>query len=180
MSIGVCDVMLSTADADGSVRVNIGNSVDGVGYGASVPLWGTDGFLSRPNAATSAGTAQALYMTQGNSRRVFATRDGRWAVPFGALGEGDRAIVSNCDAGLWLDKSANAIRLASTGGATVVAGPSSVVLTFGGCTVTLADGALTLEYAATAGGIVVSSIVLDVAGVAITGGAVTVNGIPVP
>jgi len=177
----VCDLMRSDVDAStGEVRVNIGNAVDGVGFGASVGMWGVDGFLSRPNAAADSNAAQGLYMTQGNQRRVFASRDTRWAGPFGALGEGDRAVVSDCDAGLWLDKSANLIKLASAGGAAVTAGASSVVLTFGGCTVTLAALAMTLEWAPSAGAPAVSTITLNAAGVAITGLAVTVNGIPVP
>jgi len=145
--VEVCDLMRSDVDAStGEVRVNIGNAVDGVGFGASVGMWGVDGFLSRPNAAADSNAAQGLYMTQGNQRRVFASRDTRWAGPFGALGEGDRAVVSDCDAGLWLDKSANLIKLQAGAGVevkidgdagtvTVSKGTASVVLS----TVTAVD-----------------------------------------
>lgn len=200
-TIEVCDLMLSTADAaSGEVRANIGNTVDGVGFGAAVPMWGVDGLLSRPNAAANGKAAQGLYLTQGNQRRVFASRDTRWAGPFGAMGEGDRALVSDCDAGLWLDRSANAIKLASAGGAAVTVGPSSVTVTFGGGTVTLSAGSISASFvagavtstvtldAATASlsyvaGAVVSSLALTVAGLAIVvpGGpvpVVTINGLP--
>lgn len=174
--------MLSTADAaTGEVRVNIGNTVDGVGFGAAVPMWGVDGFLSRPNAAAGGKAAQGLYLTQGNSRRVFASRDTRWPGPFGAMGEGDRAVVSDCDAGLHLDRAANTIALASAGGASVEVGPSSVSLTFAGCTLTIDAGALTLSYAPSAGAPVVSSITINALGVAIVTPvppSVTVNGVP--
>lgn len=180
-TIELCDLMLSTADAaSGEVRVNIGNTVDGTGFGAAVPMWGVDGFLSRPNAAAGGKAAQGLYLTQGNSRRVFASRDTRWAGPFGPMGEGDRALVSDCDAGLHLARAANTITLASASNAGVEVGPAAVTLTFAGCTVTLAAGALTLAYAPSEGAPPVSTIVLSAAGVAITGTAVTVNGIPIP
>lgn len=179
MSIEIADVMLS-AIVDGEVRVNIGDKVDGKGFGASIGYWGVDGFPSRPNPTSAAGAAQAVYLTQGNQRRVIASRDNRFVGPFGDLGEGDRAIVSDCDAGLHLDQSANTIALASDGGARIEAGPSSVTLTFGGCTVTMSDAALTLAFASAAGGPVLSSIVLSATGVAIVTPVpptVTVNGI---
>lgn len=77
---------------------------------------------------------------------MFASRDTRWAGPFGALGEGDRAVVSDCDAGMWLDKSANLIKLQAGAGVevkidgdagtvTVSKGTASVVLS----TVTAVD-----------------------------------------
>jgi hypothetical protein len=177
--IDQADLLLAQVDG-AEVRVNIGDTVTGAGWGSGVAVWGVDGLLSVPNAATGSGAAQGLYLTQGNQRRVIASRDTRWAGPFGALAAGDRALVSDCDAGLMLDKSANTIRLASAGGAAVTTGPASTVLTFGGCTVTLAALALTLEWAPSAGAPVASSITLNAAGVAITGLAVTVNGIPVP
>mgnify|MGYP002144667136 CR=1 FL=1 len=76
--------------------------------------------------------------------------------------------------------SANTITLASASNAGVEVGPAAVTLTFAGCTVTLAAGALTLAYAPSEGAPPVSTIVLSAAGVAITGTAVTVNGIPIP
>jgi hypothetical protein len=180
-TIELCDLMLSTADAaSGEVRVNIGNTVDGTGFGASVPMWGVDGFLSRPNAAAGGKAAQGLYLTQGNSRRVFASRDTRWPGPFGAMGEGDRALVSDCDAGLWLDKSANVIRLQAGAGVEVVVdgAAGTVTVSKGGASVVLSTVAGSDQIVATVGaGPGIAQITLTPALITLTAATVNVVGV---
>lgn len=171
MNIEIADVMLS-AIVDGEVRVNIGDKVDGKGFGASIGYWGVDGFSSRPNPTSAAGAAQAVYLTQGNQRRVIASRDNRFVGPFGDLGEGDRAIVSDCDAGLHLDKSANLIRLQAGAGIEVVVDgdAGTVTVSKGTASVVLSTVAAVDQILATVGA---ASIKVEPALITLT--AVTVN-----
>lgn len=174
MQIDITDIMLSTLEG-GEVRVNIGDNVDGKGYGASLPYWQTDGFRSRPNLATTTGAAQGLYLTQGNLRRVIASRDNRFLGPFGDLAPGDRAVVSDCDAGLFLDQSANTIRLEGAGATVVVDGAGeTVTITKGIATITVETvaGFDTIELAV--GGV---KLTIDVTGVNVTG-VLKVGGVP--
>ena len=169
--------IMQTAIVDGHVRVNVGDQVEGKGYTASRPLWIGPGFRSRPNPPTSTGAAQALFVTLGNDRVILAARDARFTGPFGDLGEGDCEIVSDCDAGFRLDKSANSVRLSSAGVDVVVDGTAgSITLTRGAAEVKLESLAGIDTITLTIGG---SSIVMNPTSIAITG-TVTVNGIPVP
>lgn len=179
--IDQADLLLAQVDG-AEVRCNIGDTVTSAGWGSGVAVWGVDGLLSVPNAATGSGAAQGLYLTQGNQRRVIASRDTRWAGPFGTLAAGDRALVSDCAAGLHLDRSENTITLqAGAGVAVTVDGDAGTVTVSkgGGVTVTVSATAISLVYNPTSLAIPPASIVLSAAGVAIVG-TTTVNGIPVP
>lgn len=177
MQIDQADVLLTTL-VDGDVRLNVGDKVDGKGFGAQVPFWQTCGFRSRPNPPTSTGAAQVLYLTQGNSRSVVASRDGRFVGPFGSLDEGDAEIISDCDAGLRLDKSANTIKLQSDAVSVVVDGAAGTV------TIAKGDAEIKVSTIASVDTITLtvgtSSITITDAGVAIVGTTVTVNSVPVP
>lgn len=102
------DILVSTADS-GEIRVNLGDSVSGAGYDSDVPVWGPDGFLSRPNDPTDAGAAMAFYVTDGNQKRVIGIRDNRFASQAGLLDAGDRAIVTDGPARLFLKQVRAAI-----------------------------------------------------------------------
>jgi len=106
----VADVLLSSVSS-GEVRVNLGDLSDGTGFGAECSLWGVDGFVSCPNDPDDAGCAQAIYLSSGNSKRAICSRDVRFASKAGALKPGDRAILSDCDARLFLKKANNGITL---------------------------------------------------------------------
>lgn len=169
--------IMQTAVSDGHVRVNVGDQVEGKGYTASRPLWIGPGFRSRPNAPTSTGAAQALFVTLGNDRVILAARDPRFTGPFGDLGEGDCEIVSDCDAGFRLDRAGNSVRLSSTGVDVVLDGDAG--------TITATKGTAEIKIATTGVDTItltVASCVLTVTatGVAITGGTLAVNGVPVP
>ena len=107
----IADVTASTIASDGQVRVNIGDAFTGKGFAADAPLWGLDGFVSRPNDPDADGAAQVLYLVDGDNKRAFASRDNRWASKAGNLAPGDRAIVSNCDARMFVKKERNAVTL---------------------------------------------------------------------
>lgn len=141
----IADILLST-QTDGEVRCNIGELTDGAGWGAATPIWGQDGFLAMPNAADDDGACQALYVVDGNQKRIFATRDNRFTSKVPSLKAGDRAIVSNCDARIMLAREKNQIVLysvnakdddssmmvevnGSEGSMTLLNGPSMVRLT---------------------------------------------------
>lgn len=174
MNVDVADILLSLVEG-GEVRVNIGDGPTGKGYGASIGYWGVDGFLSRPNAPSAAGNAQGWYVTEGQSRRVIASRDTRFVGPFGDLEEGDRAIVSDCDAGLHLDRSANLIRLKSNGADVVVDGANNkVVITKGLASITLSTVSALDTIVLKVGGVELN---VSVAGVDITG-VLSVGGVP--
>ena len=111
------DYLLSTADVlattieDGEVRCNIGDSVESIGLGAEVAPWGIDGFVARPNDPDEEGACQAVYWSDGQNKRIVARRDNRFVSFVGALEPGDRAIVSNSTARLFLKKERDALVL---------------------------------------------------------------------
>lgn len=106
----IADVLLSTA-TDGEVRVNLGNLFDGAGLGAEVGVWGVDGFVSRPNDPDAAGACQAIYLVDGQDKRVIATRDNRWAAKVGTLQPGDRGIVTNSAARVLVKRAQDSVTL---------------------------------------------------------------------
>lgn len=158
----VVDVTLAETE-DGKPRVNVGDKQSGVGTGASVPLWGSgDGFVGVPNAPNSNGTAQAVVLVEGNQQRVIAIRDYRTIDKAGTLAEGDRAIVSDSQAWLLLDKSADSIELRSLG---EVAGAMKVIVDGANNRIQLSVGTVTMT--------------IDATGVDITGGVLKVGGVTV-
>lgn len=107
--LGQADVITSSVTG-GEVRVNIGDAITGDGIGAECGWWGLDGFVGRPNAPDADGSScQVLYQVDGTQKRVIASRDNRYTSKNGALAEGDRAIVSDCNARLFLKKESDAI-----------------------------------------------------------------------
>jgi hypothetical protein len=76
---GVADISASSANV-GEIRCNLGDSVTGDGYAAECAIWGPPGFIGRPadpTTGTGGGACQALYVVEGNQKRVVATRDNR-------------------------------------------------------------------------------------------------------
>ena len=111
MYIGSADVLTSETK-NGEVRVNIGDKLDNnVGLASSAPVWGLDGFISRPSDADADGATQALYYQEGNQRRVVAMRNNRVADKVGALEPGDRAIVSSGNARFFLKDAKDVVSL---------------------------------------------------------------------
>lgn len=108
---GVTNVLLSTSDG-GKVRCNLGTAVDSGGIASNVACWANgDGFISVPNPPSDAGKCQALWVQEGDQKRITALRDYRFTEKGGALKEGDRAIVSDCDARFLLKRSKNELTL---------------------------------------------------------------------
>ena len=87
--------VLGSQVSSGEVYVTIGDSIDGDGWGANAAMWGPDGYIAVPNAASQGAACRALYLVDGNMKRVFACRDNRIASKAGALAPGDRAIVTD-------------------------------------------------------------------------------------
>ncbi len=111
MSDLVADILSTELDEEGVVRAQLGDVDSGVGLENDVALYGTDGFVSRPNDPDENGAAQASYAEDGNGLRATGTRDNRNASKAGALAPGDRAIVSNCEARFLLKKEQDAISI---------------------------------------------------------------------
>lgn len=125
-SISMADIVATEVE-DGVVRATLGDSTDGSGIDREVAQWGVDGFISRPCDPDQDGAAQALFVTDGQEKRIIGTRDYRYADKVGELGPGDRAIVSACDAQLVLKRSEGALVLRA-GDATVEIKPGSITL----------------------------------------------------
>lgn len=106
----VCDILASDV-TNGEVRVNLGELADGQGFQANGAVWGIDGFQSCPNDPDENGCAQALYLVSGNQKRAIATRDNRWTAKAGALKPGDRAIVTNSAARVFVKKASGEVIL---------------------------------------------------------------------
>lgn len=107
---GVADILQSTAE-DGEIRCTLGYLYDGRGIGQAEPVWGVDGFVSRPNAQTADGAAMAFYLQGANHKYILATRDNRFADKVGTLDAGDRAIITDGEARVLVKKERDAVVL---------------------------------------------------------------------
>jgi hypothetical protein len=176
----VADVLLSTAEGS-EVRVNIGEETTGVGIAQDVQVWGPDGFISRPNDPSDKGCAQVLYLAEGQQRRVFATRDNRFAKQAGALDPGDRIIVTDGPPRFFLKQSSQRVGLYTEAVNDPPAGGKGMMLDLsgedgviqircGGCVLVLdgQNGRIQLSAIGSAGA---ATLVLDsVNGVSLMGG----------
>lgn len=106
----VADILASET-IDGEVRVNLGDAITGKGWGASSPVWGIAGFVSRPNDADADGCAMAMYVVDGNAKRVYATRDNRYADKVGEMQPGDCFIISRGSARFMLKAEEDSITI---------------------------------------------------------------------
>lgn len=89
----ILDVVTTTL-VNGVVRANIGNAATNAGADANVPIYGIDGFVSRPADADENGAARLLFIRDGNQKIGIAAADRRYAMKVGDLQPGDKAIVS--------------------------------------------------------------------------------------
>ena len=109
-SVDLADILQSTAE-DGEVRCKLGDSVTSEGIAPDCVVWGTDGFVSRPNDPDENGAAQAFYINDGNELTILGTKDNRYADKVATLDPGDRAIVSNSAARFFLKKEKDGLVL---------------------------------------------------------------------
>jgi hypothetical protein len=108
--------VLGAQVTSGEVFVTVGDAVDGQGWGANAAMWGPDGYIAVPNQATQGAACRAIYLVDGNMKRVFACRDNRIASKAGTLAPGDRAIVTDAAARVRVLKAANMVELYSETG----------------------------------------------------------------
>jgi hypothetical protein len=101
--------IVSTVTEGGEIRANLGQGEAGTVPDATI--WGIDGFVSRPNDADADGACMGLYASQGNQRRIIATKDNRYGDKLGEFSEGDRGIITATDARLLLKKSNSSIQM---------------------------------------------------------------------
>ncbi|MBU1785298.1 MAG: hypothetical protein KKG95_08185 [Candidatus Omnitrophica bacterium] len=184
--IGTADVTLSTLDEETKeVRLNLGDARGSSGIAANVGYWGLDGFISRPNdpgdSGPEDGACQALYLQDGNNKKVISTRDNRFTEFVAELGEGDRAIVSNCEARFFLKKERSGLTLFTkdlkSGSPTEGEGmmidlsgkDGTISITGAGCAFTMAEKKITIGVQ---GGPVLE---MDEKSITFTGGYMAVN-----
>ena len=101
--IDTADVLQSTVE-DGEIRCTLGDSRSDYGYAQDCPVWGVDGFMSRPNDPSDTGAAQAFYINDANELSIIGTRDNRFAEKAATLKPGDRGILTDGEARLFLRK----------------------------------------------------------------------------
>ena len=102
--------IVSTVTEGGEIRCNVGQGDAGTVPDAT--MWGIDGFISRPNDRSDNGDAcMGLYATQGNQRRIIATKDNRYGEKLGEFAEGDRGIITATDARLLVKKANSSIQM---------------------------------------------------------------------
>ncbi len=177
---GTADITFSSAE-NGELRVNLGDAASGKGFDSDVPVYGVDGFLSRPNDADEDGAVTAVYFHDGHQRRVVGTRDNRFAAQAGTMDPGDRMIVTSGPPRFYMKQARQRVGLYTESVATPPVGGKGmtldldgegniVQLRYGGCLL-VADGKKWTITAANGTGN--ASIVIDPAtGITITGGAV--------
>lgn len=103
------DILLPLDQSD-AVRVNLGDRTTGNGVQAAGSMWGTDGFVSVPDAPDANGTCQAYYYQDGNEKAVIARKDHRLDAKMGNLPStpGTKGII-NSSAGRFILKKDGSI-----------------------------------------------------------------------
>jgi len=105
------DITNSTSDG-GEIRVNLGDSIKKESFAAEQPVWGMGGFFYRPRDPDATGAAEAVYVEDGHEKIVLATRDNRLDdTKVGSLGKGDRAIIGEGEARIFIKDDRDAISL---------------------------------------------------------------------
>lgn len=137
----VGDVLLSTAEK-GEIRVNIGDVDTKQGYAINVPVWGPDGYISRPNDPED-GACRAVYFVDGHNRRVLATCDNRYAKQAGTLEPGDRIICTFGPTRFFLRRAKQRIGFYTESIDDMPAGGKGMLLDLSG-----EDGAITIKVGA--------------------------------
>lgn len=105
------DVLAVDRDSSGEVRINIGESTDGVGLASGAAIWCADGFFGVPNEPDDDGACGVLYHVEGNQRRAIGTKDNRFLDAYGQLEAGDRTIVSDSKARFLLKRGTDSITI---------------------------------------------------------------------
>jgi len=106
--------ILATEATDGEVRAQLGDAALGKGFVQEAAIYGVDGFVGRPNPPDDEGNAaQALYLQDGDDTQIIGTRDNRWADKVGTMEPGDRAIITDGEARVFVKQSRDAVVLYS-------------------------------------------------------------------
>ena len=106
--------ILATEATDGEVRAQLGDATLGKGFVQEAAIYGVDGFVGRPNPPDVEGNAaQALYLQDGDDTQILGTRDNRWADKVGTMEPGDRAIITDGEARVFVKQSRDAVVLYS-------------------------------------------------------------------
>ena len=104
--------ILATEATDGEVRAQLGDAALGKGFAQEVAIYGVDGFVGRPNPPDAEGNAaQALYLQDGDDAQIFGTRDNRWVDKVGTMDPGDRGIITDADARVFVKQVRSAVVL---------------------------------------------------------------------
>lgn len=74
-------------------------------------MWGPFGYFAVPNPAADGEAASVMYVREGNSDRVIAGKDMRYAEKAGDLKPGDVMIVTNGEARFVLKNAADSVTL---------------------------------------------------------------------
>lgn len=182
----VGDVLLSTAE-NGEIRVNLGDVDTKKGYAVNVPVWGPDGYITRPNDPED-GACRAVYFVDGHNRRVLATCDNRFAKQAGTLKPGDRMIVTDGPTRLYLKRATQKIGVyteaktkpavggsamtvdvdGDTGNITIKRGGETIVLSEGSVTIVCAGPAAQSSILMTPDAITIMASVINLAGQAVS------------
>lgn len=117
---GWADVIASNA-LNGDVRLNLGTyqlisseDTGGVCQQPDIPIFGVDGFLSRPNDPDVNGCSQAYYVKHDNQVVVIGSRDQRQMQEAGedkSFSPGDRAIVTKGPARVMIKQASDTVSL---------------------------------------------------------------------
>lgn len=94
---GISDILLSEI-VEGEVRYNLGyfagENTTSQGVGASSPVWPQFGFVSRPADPDEDGAAMALWIQDGDQKRVISTRDNRHTDRLPDVQPGETAVYA--------------------------------------------------------------------------------------
>lgn len=178
----IADILTSTAE-DGEIRVSLGDVRTGDGYDSNAAVWGPDGYLARPNAQGD-GATRALFIVDGNARRVIATTDRRFSAQAGTLEPGDRMLVTDAACRLYMKRARAQVGMYTeasdeppVGGKGMILdldGEGSVIqLRFGGTMIVLDGKTVTIVAAGAASS---SSITLSETAITLTAPTINVAG----
>lgn len=103
--------VLSSELKNGELRVQLGDRSLNEGAVGDASVWGLAGFYSIPNDPDANGACMGLFATEGNNRRVIATKDNRLNEKYGDAAPGDSGIVTIRDARLIVKESNDSVTI---------------------------------------------------------------------
>lgn len=111
LTIDKRDITATELGSGGEIRCKLGDAATGDGVIPDGCFWGIDGFVSRPLDKNADGACQALFMVEGNTRRIIGLKDNRINSKYGDLQPGDKAIFTAGSARILVKNTGDSVNM---------------------------------------------------------------------